>query len=78
MIEDISLMRTIPNMTVMSTCDDTQTRWAVKEISKINGPVYLRLCRMDTPIIYDENENLKSEKRFKLVMEKMQLLSLRE
>ena len=32
MIEDISLMRTIPNMTVMSVSDDTQTKWAVKEI----------------------------------------------
>lgn len=35
MIEDISLMRTIPNMTVISVSDDTQTKWAVKEISKI-------------------------------------------
>ena len=45
MIEDISLMRTLPNMTVMSVCDDIETKWAVKEISKINGPVYLRLAR---------------------------------
>ena len=37
MIEDISLMRTLPNMTVISTSDDIQTKWAVKEISKING-----------------------------------------
>ena len=66
MIEDISLMRTIPNMTVMSTCDDTQTRWAVKEISKINGPVYLRLCRMDTPIIYDENEKFEIGKAIQI------------
>lgn len=55
MLEDISMMRTLPNMTVISTSDDTQTRWAVKEISKIDGPVYLRLSRMATPIIYDEN-----------------------
>lgn len=55
MIEDISLMRTLPNMTVISTSDDTQTKWAVKEIAKIDGPVYLRLCRMKAPIIYDEN-----------------------
>ncbi len=34
MIEDLSLMRTIPNMTVISVRDDTQTKWAVKEISK--------------------------------------------
>ena len=53
MLEDLSLMRTLPNMTVMCTSDDIQTKWAVREIAKINGPVYLRLCRMATPIIYD-------------------------
>ena len=53
MLEDLSLMRTLPNMTVMCTSDDIQTKWAVREITKINGPVYLRLCRMATPIIYD-------------------------
>lgn len=58
MIEDISLMRTIPNMTVICTSDDTQTRWAVNEIAKFEGPVYLRLCRLATPKIY---ENAKFE-----------------
>ena len=53
-LEDISLMREIPGMTVMCTSDDIQTKWAVKEISKINGPVYLRLCRLASPIIYDD------------------------
>lgn len=53
MLEDLSLMRSLPNMTVMCTSDDTQTRWAVREISKIKGPVYLRLCRLATPIIYE-------------------------
>ena len=56
MIEDISLMRTLPNMTVISTSDDVQTKWAVKEIANIQGPVYLRLARLSTPIIYDENQ----------------------
>ena len=59
MLEDLSMMRTLPNMTVISTSDDTQTRWAVEEISKIKGPVYLRLCRMATPIIYDENQKFE-------------------
>ena len=59
MIEDISLMRTIPNMIVMCTSDDIQTKWAVEEISKINGPVYLRLCRLATPIIYEENQKFE-------------------
>ena len=59
MIEDISLMRSLPNMTVISTSDDIQTKWAVKEISKVNGPVYLRLSRLATPIIYDENQKFE-------------------
>ena len=59
MIEDISLMRTLPNMTVISTSDDIQTKWAVKEINKINGPVYLRLSRLATPVIYDENQKFE-------------------
>ena len=59
MLEDIALMRTLPNMTVISTSDDIQTKWAVKEISKIKGPVYLRLSRYAIPIIYNENENFE-------------------
>ena len=59
MIEDISLMRTLPNMKVLSTSDDVQTKWAVKEISKIKGPVYLRLSRLATNIIYDENQKFE-------------------
>ena len=55
MIEDLSLMRTLPNMKVICTSDDIETKWAVEEISKINGPVYLRLCRAKSNIIYDEN-----------------------
>lgn len=59
MIEDLGMMRGIPNMTVMCTSDDTQTKWAVEEISKYNGPVYLRLCRLATPIIYDETQKFE-------------------
>lgn len=66
MIEDISLMRTLPNMTVISTSDDIQTKWAVKEISKINGPVYLRLARLATPVIYDENQKFEIGKAFQI------------
>ena len=54
MLEDINLMRGLPNMVVISTSDDIQTKWAVKEIAKYNGPVYLRLSRYKVPNIYDE------------------------
>ena len=64
MIEDISLMRTIPNMTVISTSDDVQTKYIVKEISKIKGPVYLRLSRLATPIIYQEKQQFEIGKAY--------------
>ena len=64
MSEDLSMMRTLPNMTVISTSDDTQTKWAVEEISKVKGPVYLRLCRLATPVIYDENQKFEIGKGY--------------
>ena len=59
MIEDLSIMRTIPNMKVLSPSDDAQTKWIIKEISKINGPVYVRLARLATEEIYDENQKFE-------------------
>lgn len=66
MIEDISLMRTLPNMIVISPSDDTQTRWIIKEISKINGPVYVRLARLATPILYNENQKFEIGKAIQM------------
>ena len=59
MLEDLGMMRALPNMTVMCTSDDTETKWAVEEISKIDGPVYLRLCRLATPVIYENSEQFE-------------------
>ena len=59
MLEDIGLMRGLPNMKVICPSDDFQTKWAIKEVAKIEGPVYIRLNRMATPIIYDENYNFE-------------------
>ena len=61
MIEDIAMMRTLPNMMVISPSDDIQTKWVIKEISKIEGPVYVRLARLATEEIYDEDETKKFE-----------------
>lgn len=60
MLEDISIMRTLPNMIVISPSDDIQTKWAIKEAAKIKGPVYVRLSRLATPEIY----NIDSEFEF--------------
>lgn len=59
MLEDISMMRTLPNMTVLSPSDDIETRWAIEEAYQIKGPVYVRLSRLATPIIYEENQKFE-------------------
>ena len=59
MIEDLSLMRTLPNMKVFCPSDDIEAKWIIEEISKIDGPCYVRLCRLATPVIYDENQNFE-------------------
>ena len=59
MLEDIAMMRTLPNLQVFSPSDDVQTKFIINEISKINSPCYVRLSRLATPAIYDENETFE-------------------
>ena len=58
-LEDIALMRAIPNLTVFSPCDDTETKWIVREASKLNGPVYIRLTRPKVEEIYAPSVNFE-------------------
>ena len=59
-IEDIALMRAIPNMVVISPSDAVESRAAVKAAIEHNGPVYLRFGRLAVPVLYDE-ANFKFE-----------------
>ena len=54
-LEDVSLMRGLPNMTVIVPGDYEQTRQAVRFAASYNGPVYIRLSRMNVPDIFDKN-----------------------
>ncbi len=54
-IEDISLMRGIPGMTVIQPCDDIETKQVIKAISKINGPCYVRLGRSAVDTVNSED-----------------------
>lgn len=54
-LEDIGIMRTIPNMTIINPADATEARLAVKAAIDYNGPVYLRFGRLAVPTIFDEN-----------------------
>ncbi len=54
MLEDISLMRTIPGMTVIVPADGVETKQAIFAASEHQGPVYIRLGRPSIPIIFDD------------------------
>lgn len=49
-IEDIALMRVIPGMTVICPADANEAKAAVNAIAELDGPVYMRLARLATPV----------------------------
>lgn len=53
MLEDINLMRAMPNMVVVSPSDDIQAKVLIKQLAEYEGPAYVRLSRMKTPVIYE-------------------------
>ncbi len=55
-IEDMGILRTIPNMTVIMGCDYVSTKKLVRAAAEFYGPVYLRFTRDAVPDIYDEDE----------------------
>ena len=59
MLEDINIMKCLPNMNVICPSDDVQTKWTVKEMAEINGPCYIRTCRLASNIIYEENQEFE-------------------
>lgn len=58
-IEDLGIMRTLPNMTVIAPGDYYATRKLVREAAKIYGPVYLRFTRDAIPFVYNEDEEFE-------------------
>jgi transketolase len=53
-LEDIALMRVIPNMSVFSPCDAEEARKAARAVAHLDGPAYLRLAREKSPCITTE------------------------
>lgn len=52
--EDLTLMRVIPDMTVVCPSDATSTKELMKQVIEHDGPVYVRLGRSGVPVLYDE------------------------
>lgn len=53
-IEDMALMRVIPGMTVVVPCDASETHRAVKAVAEMQGPAYLRLARLPSPVFEED------------------------
>ena len=63
-LEDVTVMRAIPNMTVLCPCDGIETKKAIKWAAEYKGPVYIRVARSSLESIYDEatyNFDLKAK-----------------
>ena len=58
-IEDMGVMRTLPNMTVIMPADYYSTKALVKAAAEFSGPVFLRFTRDNIPVIYDENRTFE-------------------
>ena len=58
-MEDIGLMKLLPNMTVINTCDFNQTKAATLAIAQHQGPVYLRFGRPVVPNFTPENQQFE-------------------
>ncbi len=55
-LEDLSIMRSIPNMTVICPADGVEAKAAVLNAAEYVGPVYIRLGRSKVPVIYNEDD----------------------
>mgnify|MGYP001046504192 CR=1 FL=1 len=58
-VEDIALMRAIPNMRVIQPADDVETKQVIEKIANIEGPFYVRLGRSGVARVHDENYSFK-------------------
>jgi len=65
-IEDLAIMRSIPNMVVLASADYASTKVIVREAAEYTGPVYIRIGRDDTPDIFDGSYSFEIGKANKL------------
>jgi transketolase len=56
-LEDIAVLRALPNMKILSVCDAAETRWATEYAAKCDGPCYIRLSRDTMPDLYSEGHS---------------------
>ncbi len=65
-VQDIAIMRAMPNMSVWVACDAVETRQMVLESVKHRGPLYMRTVRCPVPVIFDDNYKFEIGKSYTL------------
>lgn len=58
-VEDLAIMRSLPNMTVLCPADGPETRAAIRAAAELDGPVYVRLGRGKVPVVFPEDCDFK-------------------
>jgi transketolase len=61
-IDDVALMRALPNMTVVDVADAVETRQVAAAVADVPGPVYVRLKRGEIPVIFDDAHRLRLDR----------------
>jgi transketolase len=61
-IDDVALMRALPNMTVVDVADAVETRQVAAAVVDVPGPVYVRLKRGEIPVIFDDSHPLRLDR----------------
>ncbi len=61
-IEDVAIMRSLPNMHVFVPCDQYETKALIEYVAKLNGPCYVRLGRGKVDDVYNENTKFNFDK----------------
>ena len=65
-LEDVSIMRSIPNMTVIIPADSEETKQAIEFAAEYDGPVYIRIARSELADIFDSSYKFNFKKAVKL------------
>jgi transketolase len=66
-IEDVALMRSLPNMMVLEPADAIEIRQAVAALAGHVGPVYMRLKRGESPLIFEQSHRLQLDRAQRLI-----------
>lgn len=66
-VEDVAIMRSIPNIAVLSPADATETGKVIEKITEYEGPCYVRLCRGGSPVIFNDSYEFEMGRGIKIM-----------